>query len=508
MSDAPEPKFQSTWAWLSRWVQPFEGPLSLLWKFAWTNSLNASETCKSLFGKALLPDLGQARHGRSLLMTHWMSGGSNVGVPGVAGVIEAQGMQQFAPNWVWRLASDARIRLCPVCADVGYQTIFAQLDGLARCPIHDMPLQDTCMHCSQSTPRYALTIDTMKAPWHCPHCGKFYGRVFRPKSWMASAEKEDEIRWQLQPLAQWLRRINGTQLSWPGYEEWLDRWRDTTTDREKRVATFVALSSIVPLCLPAKGLAQASRTMLMRAGKSFAVTDTDFFQMRAAKPNPTRIAIYKAIRRHLFRRSVGHCAIQGLRKESARYHLGWRDDALLLSHRLCPKLQAILLWRLRMEEVDFVANMLKDKQRELRLREATLNWPSPGAADDGTWAFYVLASAHASFDIVAAWWARAEALQDADIYGSDRVRAMTLYAEFAPLLSPIKLPVSPHVTVLFDSSGKHRTEYGLLAIASVSRQSSLRECSMCCRNRRTVNESGTVMDGVAADDAMSGIVPA
>lgn len=160
-----------------------------------------------------------------------------------------------------------------------------------------------------------------------------------------------------------------------------------------------------------------------------------------------------------------------------------RDQILKLSRKSCARKQALLLWRLRFEDFEQFQAHLHSEHPVLRLRESALYWPWMEAANHTAWAAYALASAHASFEVVADWWARAQELNDEDIYGQDRVHALTLYLEFAPFLSPIKTPVLPQITMLLKAPSQLHHPLSMVVIGPGPRFDDLKPCPRCARQR-------------------------
>lgn len=79
----------------------------------------------------------------------------------------------------------------------------------------------------------------------------------------------------------------------------------------------------------------------------------------------------------------------------------WFDQILKLSLKSCARKQALLLWRLRFEDIEQFQTKPHGHHLPLKLRESAVNWPWLATTNHAAWAAYVLASAHASFEVVA-----------------------------------------------------------------------------------------------------------
>ncbi|WP_147383840.1 hypothetical protein [Noviherbaspirillum sedimenti] len=461
-------------AWRDEWRNPFESPLSLLWKFAWANCLTAGEICKALFGRNLTSSLGMAVHGRTLLTPTWIRHEYPYSGP-VATAVANGGLEEYTRYWATALASDAAIRYCPKCMQRGYQTIFAQLDGLQQCLIHAEPLLAHCTNCTAATPRFALVPETMDAPWRCPSCLHPFGGVFQPSEWVTTPSEKACIYDAFEPIDHWLRNLEHASLEWSGQREWHGRWLAEPLGHMKRIMTFSVLRTLEPIDLPDSFLAKPDRSMAITVGSSVPDILLESRLIETPPDNRGLISIYKSIRRYL-RRRLGPCARidDGMTNED----IFWKDQILNLSRKLCPRKQAMLLWRLRFEDIDQFQQSPRRQAPRLHLRESALNWPWQATANQTAWAGFALTSAHASFEVVANWWERAKQLQDEDIYGRDRAHALTLYLEFAPFLSPIKTPVLPQITMLLNV-GVHQKGEAMVVVGPGPRFDDLEPCPHC-----------------------------
>lgn len=61
------------------------------------------------------------------------------------------------------------LRYCPLCLEDHFHSVLFQFDGLAKCHIHHVPLEDVCPHCQKTNHRHALEV-TPEAT--CRYCGK------------------------------------------------------------------------------------------------------------------------------------------------------------------------------------------------------------------------------------------------------------------------------------------------------------------------------------------------
>lgn len=456
----------SFYTWLPEWEGQWEGPMSLLLKFEWANCLSAHVLCDTLFRCHLLQQDQPNFHGRTLLAPRWAVRSNRESALPLARKISTSGLDQFAPSWFRTLASDAHLRFCPVCLGLGYQSALFQIDALAVCPIHGETIHEACLHCGSPTPRYALTMDSFETPFHCHACKKPYGGSFQPTSWR-SAFIDKEATAGLIPLVHWLEALQERGPTWPQWRDWWGPWLDDRMAHERRVATFNALTQMIDVDIAMKCFKSPALPVRVSAGKlnsemsgyaraSLTGVALDEEKIRA------RQSIYKSIRRYVSKRMAG-CSQTGLQMTYEPTDLSSADETLKLSLNKCMKAQCVTLWRLHFEEA---GSLIDHPRGSLSLRSATLNWPWNGSADDAAWAGYVLTSLFASIETVRTWQKRAVALQDADLYGSDRAHAMSLYGEFALHLNVRRFPVFPQISVATVSLASNQLEQILFVVGS------------------------------------------
>lgn len=72
------------------------------------------------------------------------------------------------------------LRFCVKCLDLGYHSAVYQHVALARCPLHDLPLEDACPHCNHAiVPTF---LSAIQHPFECPNCDAALARtVPRPQ---------------------------------------------------------------------------------------------------------------------------------------------------------------------------------------------------------------------------------------------------------------------------------------------------------------------------------------
>lgn len=177
--------------WGRGWVAPYESTYNLLQKLAWANLTSPAQICGEIFGVGLRPMWTAHGHPRSLLSSQWMNAASGIAssqFPVIAGTLT-----HFAGAWAVYLGDDRHFRFCQGCLERGYHSVFFQVLGLLRCPIHAEPLLDDCRSCHAPTGPFALCSDSFDWPFHCASCLKPYATRFSPATFRADSHFRDVI---------------------------------------------------------------------------------------------------------------------------------------------------------------------------------------------------------------------------------------------------------------------------------------------------------------------------
>ena len=162
------------------WTSPLEGAYTRVAKLAILNALDAPALLKIVFNRRPASASYGPVHTHSFLSGEWVDRSES---RPQAQWVRGGFLDHLCGRWATRIAGDQRLRLCCRCADMGFQSSLFQIDALTNCPIHNTPLIDCCPHCSEPTPRYALTVVGFDTPMQCVRCSRGYGC-----SWTGAAE--------------------------------------------------------------------------------------------------------------------------------------------------------------------------------------------------------------------------------------------------------------------------------------------------------------------------------
>jgi len=167
--------------WAPSWSLPTDSGYGKCSKLASLSSIGLRALCQRMFG-------GQKHsksHGRSLLDTDWC-----VGVGTIAEEVYRAGIRRQLGDWGSHVARFDCLRYCPACINEGFHSILCQVDAIALCPAHGLPLITICRGCHRQTA--PPIVATLENPFRCTSCGVFLGdekpRTIRRWACQATAE--------------------------------------------------------------------------------------------------------------------------------------------------------------------------------------------------------------------------------------------------------------------------------------------------------------------------------
>lgn len=379
------------------WSSPLEGAYTRVAKLAILNAFDARRLCDLLFGRRLAEPSFGVVHARSFLSATWTSSGR---AKDLASWVQCGFLDRLCGRWAARIASDRHLRLCPKCADLGFQSSLFQIDGLHSCPIHGLPLVIDCPHCGEPTPPYALCTEAFRTPMQCNKCGRGYGAAWTGVAMLETWRgPRNELR--LQGLADRLTTLSRTDIEWPTLGSWNANPMSDEPDQERRRWAFGSLQIV--LHTPADGDVAAGLTCVTGTCSPAIALPLD----RQREIAQRRTGIYKAIRRHLIRRlrlrpSLWHV------DPFHTFHQHRETDAIVPQSRLCsPSLHALALWTTRFERQDQSplnrwSRQFAKRPVGLTLHKVMLQWPGDHLVADSAWAQFVW------YSFVEDWWTAQE----------------------------------------------------------------------------------------------------
>lgn len=447
--------------WQDAWGRPHEGALTQLWKIAAANCLTPHELCNSLFHKRLLSNDVFGLHGRSLLSTRWMT--APEGNPSqLAKVVSRSGLDAISAKWATVLASDRNIRYCPLCMAEGYQSALCQMDGLIRCPIHDVPILDICAACLAPTPRYALTTLTMSSPFYCPNCGRPYGGCELSLPFLQFSQEESiEIK-KYGRLSRWLSKLDASAISWPLLESWQCCAEGEVGNKERRTAVLSLLNRLFPLGLAKKFMAKPPVAVSIFPNYHTLTKSSGSKQGGRDDECDRREKVYSAIRRHI-RRALGRNHRNCLKSSLWPLEIEWGNEVLRPVVATCPLAFGYYLWRHHFE-TNLVTEIQHLSLHEMpKLRKEVLSWPADFEVSTKVWATFALMSFFSYTQVAREWCNREEAPGCAP---QDFQSLMENITDFRRALSPQYMAWSPRITYL--QIKEQTTDVDTLVIAMAS----------------------------------------
>jgi predicted RNA-binding Zn-ribbon protein involved in translation (DUF1610 family) len=160
-----------------KWLEPYESIVSILWKFKTANALPGYALAR-LMGPRVDPYEGVVPKVEAIDFERLRS---TLGLP--AKVVRAA----LLPALQHRPRSES-LRYCRRCIAGGYHSALYQIERIAVCPAHSMPLESACRKCGYEAP-YLLNVRLLETPYRCANCGARYASKkwspdrLQPMSW-------------------------------------------------------------------------------------------------------------------------------------------------------------------------------------------------------------------------------------------------------------------------------------------------------------------------------------
>jgi TniQ len=154
----------------SKWLDPYESLISILWKFEKANALPGIVVARLIRpdidpDDGFAPQLGEVDVGR----LHDV-----LGLPTKA--LRAALLERTERR---RRYSDV-FRHCRHCIARGYHSVLHQIESVTHCPAHRCGLESMCRRCGRQAPYY-VGVQLLEAPYRCPYCReRSGGQGWRP----------------------------------------------------------------------------------------------------------------------------------------------------------------------------------------------------------------------------------------------------------------------------------------------------------------------------------------
>jgi len=352
----------SSLCWREAWASRYDSAYVLLSKFALLNAFVASDLAVLFVarGKGLrnrirsAPNLSlidASNYDLPLLSKHLKLSDDGVKEAFIDEELSASGCS---------ISQD--LRFCPACLKRGFHTAIYQLDMLIRCPIHGCKLASRCPHCKLRIP-YRLQSRLFSSPFCCPGCKTLLTKDFsngkdkphvltndeqlmignvidllRLKQHIFTCSADIEKHFSFYDNAQYriarplLERKKEDYFSF--LEAVISRWSTPNSGVMEEAGagvSWILHSEYVPKLKPGFR-AKASPGTLTESRRNWYERDDKFWSL---------MPIYKAIRRHIWRRIVRN------HKSCARVvaRALWWSPQDRRTPPTCPVAYAFLQWR-------------------------------------------------------------------------------------------------------------------------------------------------------------------
>ena len=364
------------------WLSPLEGPYTVLAKLQMTNAMRPQDMCE-IFGARLLCSHARTLHGRSLLDISWAHR-SRSRAGELLADLSARTLCAYSERWWRALGSDQRLRFCPSCAALGFQSVLCQLEGLTHCPVHGDVIADCCLACGASTPRYAITREAFEVPMTCRSCGRPYADCWHEAQRFSGWSTPDGVQ-AYDAIGQWLRSLETIDCLWPDQSAWM---LDPT---EPKLEARKSTSMLGLLCRFREAPFERDHANDPEVHAfDLPTQQLDGLGAKFRQPERSRRQIYKSIRRH-YRAALGasHRTVWEHRDD-----LIWdypRSVVMPANRNVDAEIHAFLSWRTRFETEPLSGEIATRREARLELRFELINWPMSWHASDSAWGHFVQA---------------------------------------------------------------------------------------------------------------------
>ncbi|WP_175796234.1 TniQ family protein [Burkholderia anthina] len=144
------------WAGADLSPLPFESAISLFWRFCWRNVLGRRDARDLISRTTGQRQLGMVDLGKFSNATGWNA------------TEVSQGSAKLRD-----CLFEKRLRICPICLESAYHSVWHQFQGLRICPIHSCQLLPTCAYCDAGTMIVTDYFRHNARRMRCVFCGQY-----------------------------------------------------------------------------------------------------------------------------------------------------------------------------------------------------------------------------------------------------------------------------------------------------------------------------------------------
>ncbi len=272
-----------------------------------------------------------------------------------------------------------KLRYCKECIKKGFHSVIYQLQFFEFCPIHrNIKLISRCETCKNDIP-YELSVKAFKVPYSCSCC-------LRPFIHFLTVElgkrEQEKISYYLEPLHHWLLRRRELNT------------RDKQVINEPEINSFkieaddLSLSYTIPhhwadLIQPDTQVKKYLETLQKPEKTTYYNSSYLIKNLRANSAdsfgkdwNKDLYSIYKSIRRFVIKRFLRKH--RGCVEHYGR-SLYWDRYAISYNRPICEAANALLLWRMSIEDVNHPTTLFKKfrPSRKYSLDRPYVDWNPP-----------------------------------------------------------------------------------------------------------------------------------
>lgn len=191
---------KETWSGLDLEPLPYESSLSVLWRLGWRNAIGATQIAQICRDKSVFnPNV-------SFYTSNWIDSEYFADQTGWhLPQREEQSMTDVFDGMVDAWFSYT-LRICPICVQDGYHSVWFQFHPLVRCPMHCCELLNSCQYCGAKLGSFFPSKNLLRRSYHCNFCSNpISGAPLLLQDHLKFREHRIELERAFQPMTQWLQ---------------------------------------------------------------------------------------------------------------------------------------------------------------------------------------------------------------------------------------------------------------------------------------------------------------
>lgn len=217
----------------------------ILFRFAYANVLRPKAIKELVSATSIIQPIGTALYRFSTVGIDWRRFCSAICLS--ESELRAALLGDLLEALRWSPVVSQRLRYCPECLQFGYHARYFQIMALAACPIHRVPLLDSCPSCGAATPFYGVCNQLLERIYCCAHCNAFFvGKPVSIRTFFEPTVASEKLQVIWQPLDDWINEIDKLNLGFAALRDWVTDYAGEYRS-EREVDAIHVVATVLPL---------------------------------------------------------------------------------------------------------------------------------------------------------------------------------------------------------------------------------------------------------------------